>query len=63
MSIEKTSQLGELPKEVFEKFVVALEGAELPAEVRERLRATLLVDQKFTDAALRAAAFGEEDGQ
>ena len=63
VSKEPTSQLGELPREVFEKFVAALEGAGIPAEARERLRKTLLMDKKFADPARRLAVFGEEEGQ
>lgn len=63
MSTDGTSQLGELPMEVFEKFIGALEGAEIPKEVRDRLHTTLLIDQKFTDGALRSAVFGEDDGE
>lgn len=60
MDDESQSQLSELSTEVFEKFLTALEQAGIPEEVRLRLRKTLLVDQKMSDAALRAAVFGEE---
>lgn len=60
MDEESQSQLSELSTEVFEKFLSALEQAGIPGEVRARLRKTLLVDPKLSDAALRAAVFGEE---
>lgn len=63
MSDEEESQLSELSTEVFEAFLTALEQAGTPEEIRVRLRQTLLVDAKFSDAALRAAVFGEESPQ
>lgn len=63
MTEESQSQLGELSAEVFEKFLAELEHAGIPEEVRARLRQTLLIDPKFSDAALRTAVFGEESSQ
>ncbi|MCP5359890.1 MAG: hypothetical protein R3E75_08175 [Steroidobacteraceae bacterium] len=63
MSEESQSQIGELSAEVFEKFLAELEQAGIPEEVRGRLRQTLLIDPKFSDAALRTAVFGEESSQ
>lgn len=63
MSHEAQVQLSELATEVFDKFLAALEQEGIPEEVRARLRRTLLVDPKFSDAALRTAVFGEESPQ
>ena len=63
MSEEEELHLSELSTEVFEKFLTAIEQAGIPEEVRARLRQTLLVDPKFSDAALRTAVFGEDSPQ
>lgn len=63
MSDESQLQLSELSTEVFEKFLIALEQTGIPEDVRARLHETLLVDPKLSDAALRAAVFGEESPQ
>ena len=47
-------------KQVFEKFLEALEGAAVSAELIARLRKTLLEDKTFTERALKAAVLGEE---
>ena len=51
---------GDVPADVFEKFVQALVDANAPPDVVNRLRKTLLQDKTFTKRALKDAIFGEE---
>ena len=59
-----TSPTGEgtpdVPVQVFERFLQALEGTGMSAELVARLRKTLLEEQTFTKSALKAAVLGEE---
>jgi len=50
----------DVPAQVFEKFLQALEDASASAELIVRLRKTLLDDKTFTERALKAAVLGEE---
>jgi hypothetical protein len=50
----------DVPAQVFEKFLQALAGAGVSAELVVRLRKTLLEEQTFTERALTAAILGEE---
>jgi hypothetical protein len=50
----------DIPTQVFEKFLQALNGAQLPADVVARLRKTLLQDKSFTERALKEAILSEE---
>ncbi len=50
----------DVPAQVFEKFLQALEGATVSAELVARLRKTLLEDKTFTEQALKEAVLGEE---
>jgi hypothetical protein len=50
----------DIPSQVFESFLAGLETAEIAQEMVARLRKTLLVDQVFTESALKAAVLGEE---
>jgi len=63
VSDEEESQLSELSTEAFGKFLTALEQEGIPEEVRARLRQTLLIEPKLSEAALRAAVFGEDSSQ
>ena len=50
----------DVPAQVFEKFLQALAGAGVSAELVVRLRKTLVEEQTFTERALTAAVLGEE---
>ncbi len=50
----------DVPAQVFERFLRALEGASAPAELVTRLRKALLEDKTFTERALKEAVLGEE---
>lgn len=53
----------DVPTQVFEKFLQALGGADVSAELIARLRKTLLEEQSFTERALKVAVLGEEPMQ
>lgn len=53
-------EMADVPAQVFESFLEALQGTDVSAEVVARLRKTLLVDQTYTEGALKAAIWGEE---
>lgn len=55
-----TAGATEVPTQVFEKFLEALAGAGLPADLVARLRKTILEEKDFTDRALKAAVLAEE---
>jgi hypothetical protein len=50
----------DVPAQVFEKFLQALEVSGVSAELIARLRKTLLEDKTFTERALKEAVLGEE---
>jgi len=50
----------DVPAQVFEKFLEALEGSGVSAELIGRLRKTLLEDKAFTERALKEAVLAEE---
>lgn len=50
----------DVPTQVFEKFLDALAGANIPTEVVTRLRKALVEDKAFTDRALKAAVLPDE---
>lgn len=50
----------DIPAQIFEKYLAALNGAGVSAELTARLRKTLLEDKTYTERALRAAVLGEE---
>jgi hypothetical protein len=50
----------DVPAQVFEKFLQALEDTGAPAELVARLRKTLLEDKAFTERALKEAILAEE---
>jgi hypothetical protein len=50
----------DVPTQVFEKFLEALTGANIPAEVVARLKKALVEDKTFTDRALKAAVLSDE---
>ncbi len=52
--------LGEVPDQVFNQFLKDLEKAELPTELVERFRKTLIQDRVINEKGLRAALFGED---
>ena len=52
--------IGDLPERVFEEFLDALADAGASEELVEQLRKTLLVEQNFTERALKAAVMPEE---
>ena len=59
MSTSDSTQT-DVPAQVFEDFIGTLSTGKISEDVIARLRQTLLTDKKFTDAALRAAVFGDE---
>jgi hypothetical protein len=50
---------GDIPAQVFESFLRALEASRASTELVARLRKTLLVDKSFTENALEEALFPE----
>ncbi|MEA2014350.1 MAG: hypothetical protein U9N38_03480 [Thermodesulfobacteriota bacterium] len=50
----------DVPAQVFEKFLQALESKDVSAELVARLRKTLLEDKSFTEHALKKAVLAEE---
>ena len=50
----------DVPTQVFEMFLQALEGAGVSAELVARLRKALLEDKTFTEHALKEAVLPEE---
>lgn len=48
---------------VFQQFLQDMEKAGVDAEVRERLRKTLLEDRKYSDPVLKRALFGDTGAQ
>jgi hypothetical protein len=51
---------GDIPGQVFDKFLEALRCADVSPELIARLRKALLEDKTFTDRTLKAAVLGEE---
>jgi hypothetical protein len=60
ISTSTTVGVSDVPTQVFEKFLEALAGAQLPADLVVRLRKTLIEEKSFTDAALTAAVLPPE---
>jgi hypothetical protein len=52
----------DVPTRIFEKFLQALEGASVSADVVARLRNTLFEDRAFSENALKKAVLGENAG-
>lgn len=50
----------DVPAQVFEKFLQALGGAGVSAELVARLRKTLLEEKMFTERALKEAVLAEK---
>lgn len=50
----------DVPTQVFEQFLCALEASGDSTEMTTRLRKALLEDKTFTEAALKKAVLGEE---
>jgi hypothetical protein len=57
LTIDRTH---EVPVQVFEKYLDALETAGVSSEMIQRLRKTLLEDKAYTERALKTAILGEE---
>jgi hypothetical protein len=55
-----TEGTSDVPAQVFEKFLQALGGSAVSAELIARLRKVLLEDKTFTERALREAVLAEE---
>ena len=52
--------MSDVPTQVFEKFLQALGDADTSVELIDRLRKTLLEDEKLTEGALKKALFAED---
>lgn len=64
MTKEPTQEeFSDVPKQVFVKFLQSLGDAGISVELIERLRKTLLEDNKFTERALKEAVQPEESLQ
>ncbi len=61
MAENPSIQPSSVPDQVFEGFLKALEAKEMPADLLERLRTALIEKKAFTERALKAAIFPEED--
>ena len=53
--------LADVPAQAFEAFLAAASEANIPHDVIARLRKVLLQDQHFTERALSAALFPDEE--
>ncbi|MEO6847149.1 MAG: hypothetical protein ABI254_07815 [Chthoniobacterales bacterium] len=53
----------DVPSVIFEKFLSALTGPDVPEQVIERLRKTLLEERNFTERALKEAILKEDQLQ
>ena len=51
--------MSDVPRQVFETYLEALSGADVPAEVVARLRKALLDHKRLTERALREAVLPE----
>lgn len=60
-SPEQTPQ-ADVPVQVFESFLVALEKEGVDQEIVQRLKKTLIAEGKFSDKHLKSALFPEEVG-
>ena len=60
MSAPEQNQKADVPTQVFESFLVALEKEGVAQEIIQRLKKTLIEESKFTDKHLKAAIFPEE---
>jgi len=52
--------LGDVPAQVFAKYLEAMAAAGASGELIARLRKTLLEERIFTESALKTAVLGEE---
>lgn len=59
-TIEAKSQ-PEVPALIFGQFLTGLEKAEMPADLVERLRTTIITNKDLSDNAIRAALFPEAE--
>lgn len=60
MSVPEETKKSDVPTQVFESFLAALEKDGVAQEVIQRLKTTLIEDGKFSDKQLKAALFPEE---
>lgn len=61
MAEDPSNQPTSVPDQVFEGFIKALEGKEMPEDLIERLRTALIDKKAFTERVLKAAIFPEEE--
>jgi len=62
MSDQEKNQQADVPTQVFEGFLRALEKEGVAQEVVQRLKKTLIEEGKFSDKQLKSALFPEETG-
>jgi hypothetical protein len=55
----KSTAVGDVPTQVFEKFLEAITAAGVAPEMVGRIRKALLEDHDFTEDGLESAIFGE----
>lgn len=60
MSTPEQTPQADVPTQVFESFLTALEKEGVAQEVIQRLRKTLVEEGKFSDKQLKSALFPEE---
>jgi hypothetical protein len=60
MAAPEQTQKTDVPTQVFEGFLAALEKEGVAQEIIQRLKKTLIEEAKFTDKHLKAAIFPEE---
>ena len=56
----KSTAAGDVPTQVFQKFLDAVTAGGGSPEMVDRLKQALLVDNDFTEDGLKTAIFGEE---
>lgn len=60
MSVPEQEQKADVPAQVFQSFLAALEKEGIDQEVIQRLKKTLIEDAKFSDKQLKSALFSDE---
>lgn len=59
----QTDNLIDVPAQIFKKFLIEMGEQDIPTDLVNRMRRTLLEDKNFTDAALNDAVLLEEQSQ
>lgn len=60
MNDPRSQPQGEIPKDIFDKFLAGLTESDVPQEVVERLRQTIAGQNDLSEKAIKAALFQNE---